>query len=279
MAARERIGLGAYGLRLSGVSEAASLLVPALPGWIPVELVRGSGRADSELELVDRARARLVMRNGGVIELDRAAGRARFLAPVPPGVMEVVHPYLAPVAAVMAFWHGRESFHAGGFATREGVWAVIGERGAGKSSTLAALAARGIGIACDDMLVLKGGTVLAGPRTVDLRAESAEQLGVGVPLGTVGDRERWRVGLDPIASELPLCGFVFLAWGDDVGVTALPGSTRLARLLPHRGVRLPPPDPAALVELARLPGFELRRPRGLDSLPEAVDRLVNAVGS
>lgn len=278
MAAGRSNHLGAYGLRLTGIAEAAPLLVPAPPEWTPLRVVRGVGNADSELERVDSRRARLRMRNGGLIELERNPACARFLSPAPPRAAEIVHPYLASVAAVMTFWQGRESFHAGGFVSENGVWALLGGRGAGKSSMLAGLASRGAGIACDDLLVLNGGTVLAGPRTLDLRAEAAEQLGVGVQTGTIGARERWRVGIPPIESELPLRGLVFLAWGEEMGVTTLSPSERLERLLHHRGVRLPSPDPSALLELARLPGFELRRPRHWESLSEATDLLLAAIG-
>ena len=103
-----------------------------------------------------------------------------------------MHPYLAPVALVMARWLGREGFHGGGIVAGGGVWGVLGDKTAGKSTTLAWLAREGVGVVSDDVLVIDGGTALAGPRSVDLREEAAERLGVGEPMGRVGQRERWR---------------------------------------------------------------------------------------
>ena len=128
----------------------------------------------------------------------------------------LVHPYLAPAAAVIARWLGREPFHAGAFALDGGAWGVLGEREAGKSSLLAWLSLQGRSVVCDDMLVVAGDTVFAGPRSVDLRRETAVRLGAGEELGMIGARERWRVGLPPIEPEVPLAGWVFLEWGDEV---------------------------------------------------------------
>ena len=52
----------------------------------------------------------------------------------------IVHPYLAPVALIMARWLGREGMHGGGVVADGGVWAVLGHKTAGKSTTLASMA-------------------------------------------------------------------------------------------------------------------------------------------
>jgi hypothetical protein len=185
-----------------------------------------------------------------------------------------VHPYLAPAAAVIARWMGRESMHAGAFAVDGRALGVVGTREAGKSSTLAWLARDGIDVLCDDMLIVDGPRPLAGPRSIDLRRDAAERLGAGEPIGVTGARERWRLRLAPLARGATLAGWVFLAWGERVEVRQLPGPERLARLAAERGLRLPPARPDALLELTSLPAWELRRPRGWESLPAAADRLL-----
>jgi hypothetical protein len=271
--------LGAYGLRLTGVDSAADLLVPVDPVLPAFELASEVAPAAVAPEFVSEAKARLQLRSGGELLIDREEGRV--LARVPHEVREdeLVHPYLAPAAAVIGRWMGRESVHGGAFTIDGRVWGLIGAREAGKSSTLAALASRGYGLVCDDMLVLDGVTPLMGPRSVDLRADAAARLGTGESIGVTGARERWRMRLPRVEGELELAGWVFLAWGDELEVRRLGAAERLSRLLVERGLRLSPARPEVLVDLAELPAWELRRTHGWDSLDAAVDRLLELAGA
>jgi hypothetical protein len=205
--------------------------------------------------------------------IDRPGGRACFEAPHPLRPDEIVHPYFAPAAAVIGRWLGRESVHAGALALDGRALGVVGERGAGKSSTLAWWALDGGEVLCDDLLVVDGRTALAGPRSIDLRADAAARLGAGEPIGVTGARERWRLTLTPTRDRPVLVGFVFLAWGDGVAVRTLGAAERLERIAPHRGVRLEPARPDAVLDLASLPAWEISRPRSWASLPEAGRRL------
>jgi hypothetical protein len=265
---------GAYGLRLRGLEDALDLLVP-LPQDAPCYTVAAElGRAASLDERVDDDRAELRLRSGGQIVIDRRRGHALFRVPYAVRADELVHPYLAPAAAVIARWHGHESMHAGAIAVDGRALGIVGTREAGKSSTLAWLARAGVDVLCDDMLIVDGGAALAGPRSIDLRADAADRLGAGEAIGMTGARERWRLRLGPVAGRPRLAGWVFLAWGDRLELRALPGSERLARLAEQRGVRLPPTRPDALLDLTSLPAWELSRPRGWASLPDAAERLL-----
>jgi hypothetical protein len=268
--------IGAYGLRLENVERARALLVSAQPSWPRLTVRRRLGTGDAEREWLTEHAALLKLQNGE-IALDRGQGTATFVLPHRIGTAELVHPLLAPAAAVMAYWLERESFHASGFVAGGGVWGLIGARGSGKSTTVARLALDGVGIACDDLLVVEGSSALAGPRSVDLRREAAEQLGTGEALGVVGARERWRLRVGAVPSSLPLKGWVFLAWGERVEAVQVAPRERLTRLHANRGVNLAPRAPAVLLELAALPSLELRRPRAWESLPSAVDCLLEAV--
>jgi hypothetical protein len=104
-----------------------------------------------------------------------------------------------------------------------------------------------------------------------------QSVEIGEPIGLVGSRERWRLTLGPVRSDLPLRGWIFLAWADRLESVRVPGPDRLVRLGANRGARLPLTHPASLVELAALPGWELRRPRGWDSLVPAAERLLETV--
>lgn len=269
--------VGAYGLALSGVNAAAGSLVQADPSWPSFELVNRIGAAEQGFDRLGADRAELRLRSGGLIVVDRAPGRAEFVTPSALTPDELVHPYLAPVAAVAARWYGRDAFHGGAFALGDDVWGVLADREGGKSTTLAWLASQGVPIVCDDMLVLDHGSPLAGPRVIDLRAEAAERLSAGDYLGIVGARERWRLPLPALPPGGTLRGWIVLVWGDEVGVEPVPVSERLALFTEHLGLRIPPVRPERLLELAALPCLEFRRPRGWDRFEAAGARLLDAV--
>jgi hypothetical protein len=269
-----RIPLGAYGIRLRGLDGAAELLVDVGPDAPVYAVAAEVGRGTAPDEHVDDEGARLRLRSGGEIVIDRRGQHVLYRVPHPVRPDELVHPYLAPAAAVIARWMGRESMHAGAFAAGGSALGVVGTREAGKSSTLAWLARAGVDVLCDDMLILDGGRPLPGPRSIDLRADAAERLGVGDPIGMTGARERWRLRLGPTTGTAVLRGWVFLAWGERIEARALSGPERLARLAAERGLRLPPARPDALLELTSLPAWELSRPRGWESLPRAADLLL-----
>jgi hypothetical protein len=269
---------GCYGFRIEGVPDAADLLTAAPPDWPELRLEHASAAA-SEAPREDRLgpdRALLTM-HGGWMAIDRSPARATFHLPEAPPDRDLVHPYLAPAAAVAARWAGRESFHAGAVLAGDGAWAVLGDKESGKSTTLAWLAATGLPVLSDDLLVVDGESALAGPRCVDLREASAARLGTGEPLGVVGVRERWRVGLGPVPPRAPLRGWVTLAWSDEIGVDTLRGPERMLALMPFRSVRVSPERPADLIALSGLPVLRLRRPRRWERLDEAARRLLGAI--
>lgn len=271
--------VGAYGLALSGVDSAARVLVSAEPEWPTYSLVNTLGQTERLMDRLGADSAELRLRSGGTIFVDRAKASAEFVTPEALTPDELVHPYLAPVAAVAARWLGRDSFHGGAFALDGDVWGLLADREGGKSTTLAWIAAQGLPVVCDDMLVLEGGRPHAGPRVLDLRAEAAERLSAGNYLGIVGARERWRLELGEVPQGVRFRGWIFLAWGDDVTVESVPASQRLSRLTEHLGLRVPPLSPQRFLELAALPGWEFRRPHGWDRFEEAGSRLLAALGA
>jgi hypothetical protein len=271
---------GCYGFRLSGLDGAGDLMVDASTAWPLLRIGRAPlDGPPPELDRIGTRRAELPLQSGGWVALDRALGTATFRLPRSAPDRDIVHPYLAPAAAVAARWAGRESFHAGALIAGGGAWAMLGDKETGKSSTLAWLALQGRDILTDDLLVLDGATGFAGPRCIDLRADAADHLAVGEPLGVVGLRERWRVVLGPVPAETQLRGWVTLAWDDDIAVDPLGGPERLLALMACRSVRLEPAAPEALVDLSSLPVWRLRRPRDWDALPEAAARLLDVLDS
>lgn len=271
------MSIGAYGLRLDGPPALRELLVPAPASWLDWRLELASGDATPDEERIGPEEASAPLQPAGRVDVTRQAALTRFTTPAPLDPAALAHPHLAFTAAVAARWAGRQSLHAGAVQAGDGAWAVIGARGQGKSSTLAYLASRGHGVVADDVLVLAGGRALAAPRCLDLREDAAAALGLGEPLGRVAGRERWRVRTAPVAAETPLRGFLILEWGERLETVAVPAVERLPRLVESLTIHLPPPDPAAFLDLAALPMWRLRRPRGLDSL-DGVAALVAGLG-
>jgi hypothetical protein len=272
-----RSSRGAYGFRVDGVGLGERLLVDVPSDWPSLTLRTTLGFDHGQPAGVgdDAARIRV---HDGLIEIDRQRGEALLTLRRKPTPDALVHPHLAPVAAIAARWHRHESFHAGAVILEDGAWAVMGAKGAGKSSLLAWLSLSGYPVLTDDLLVIDGdGNALAGPRSIDLRDSAAKRLGVGEPLGVVGARERHRMTIEAVPAAVPLRGFIRLAWGGAPTVTPVPPAWRLAGLAGQRAVRLTPRDPQLLVHLSALPMVELRRPREWGRAADAADRLLCAL--
>ncbi len=145
---------------------------------------------------------------------------------------DLLHPYLAPAAALYWQWAGREAIHAGVFEVGGGAILMLGDKEAGKSTTLAWLATQGgTPVLSDDLAVLDGDDVLVGPRSIDLRVGQGTLPGVSEHLVRSGERHRVRL---PAASPtLPLAGLVVLDWAPEAEL----GPGRLRR--PHGADRTP----------------------------------------
>ena len=197
-----------------------------------------------------------------------------FGTPVRPPDADLLHPYLAPAAALRWRWLGREVLHAGAFVSRAGAVLMLGDKEAGKSTTLAWLAeARSVPVLSDDLAVLREGRVLAGPRALDLRptvaADSGDLAAVLAHGEWVRHRQRLRVPLTPAPADVVVVGLVSLEWGPSVEVVPVPFAERLARIGAQRSYPGLDGDPVALLDLAAVPMVCLRRPRAPSSLPAA----------
>ncbi|MEU7586563.1 hypothetical protein AB0A95_09715 [Micromonospora sp. NPDC049230] len=269
-------GRGVYGLRVHGLDE-SSELPPAeggALGWPAVRVDQLDVPPPPPVPLDDRRSTR-ILADGRTLSVDRLRGTATFYGPpLAPDVL--AHPYLAPVATTVNRWAGRETFHSGAFVLAGRAWAVLGPRTAGKSSLLAALAARDVSVLTDDILVVDGVDAFAGPRCVDLRHPVP---GVALPARGVRAGDRLRVGLPPIAPHVPLGGWLFPRWGDAVTLTRLPAAALLARLASRRSFGQLPSDPGALLSLAALPAWELTRPRDWAALDDTYRLVVDTVAT
>jgi hypothetical protein len=237
--------------------------------------------ADAEGVYVDVSGERALVWIGhyGRIEAERTGSRCRFITPVAVDDDELAHPYLGLAATYFSAWRGRLTFHAGAVVVGGRVWALLGEKESGKSTTLALLHGLGHEVVTDDILVVEDGRCLAGSRCVDLRADAAARLGRGLELRPARFGDRHRLRLRPLRGrELRLAGWVFLHWGPGPALTPVPGLERLGRLHHSRIVRSSADSPVVLLDLAALPAFDFRRPPNWDA-SAAAEALVAALAA
>jgi hypothetical protein len=269
---------GAYGLRLYGLDGVDDMLVAAQPDWplLRLEVREAPGGAVApQADALGPDDARIRLRTGGQVIIDRIAGVAVIETAHPLTPAAIIHPYLAPVAAVAAYWHRRESFHGGAIVQDGRAWAILADRDAGKSTLLARLALDGMAVLADDQVIVEDRMCFAGPRAVDLRGPAAEHLASGEPLGVVGARERWRLSLGSVPSVVELAGWFHLEWGEGYAVAELSAARRLELLAAHRGLRVPPRSATMLLDLAALPAYTLRRPRSWEALERSASMLLD----
>jgi serine kinase of HPr protein (carbohydrate metabolism regulator) len=222
---------------------------------------------------------RISHRRAGSITVRREPPEAVFVVPQPVSAAAIVHPAGTLPLSVLAHWRGDVTLHGGAFVRAGGAWGVCGGQNAGKSTTLALLAARGIPIVADDLLVIQRGEALAGPRCVDLRGDAADRFPAARSLGMVGARVRYRLPTTAAPARTPLRGIIVLEWSAD-GVTELTPldlEERLALLHEHQysGLFSRPPG-RGIIELLDLPMLRFRRPPDWSRGDEAIERVLDA---
>lgn len=265
---------GAWGIRVPAAAEAASLLLPAPPAWPVVDVTWGVSDRPPDVVEWGPDRAQYTLLGGHHIRIDRDPPAARLELCRPTATEGVLTPHLSSAASTMAIWLSHEPFHAGAFALSGGAWGVLGEKGSGKTSTLAVLHLMGVTVLTDDLLVYADGDVLAGPRCVDLRDEPARLLECGRDIGVVGTRRRWRVDLPECPAGVPLRGWIVPEWGESHRIEPIAPAERLGILPGFRALRVPWGDPRSLLEIAAVPMYRWARPRRPETMRSAVTALL-----
>lgn len=279
--------LGAYGFRI--VPGGGTL---DLPGLVPVpadaERVRVTWEtAAVEEDVIDVTpdHARLSVKGMVAIELTRSDPELHIRVPGALQPEAVVHPILTTPLAILARWRGRAALHAGAVLHEGAAVAVCGRQGAGKSTAMASLAARGLPVVTDDLVVLEDGDVLSGPSCIDLRADTALRFPQAEYLGVVGARERHRLMTAPAPARVPLAGIFMLEWAEEGDADplraeplTLPERIELVHAFDYAGlVGLPRGE--ALLDLIELPMWRLVRPRDWAAGDAALDLLLSAAAA
>ncbi len=263
--------LGAYGLRVLGLEGAERWMGPVA---VDAPVLRVSVSVGAVAEAPTRVGvhdADVALIEGGRLRARRAADEVQFAVRRRPAADELLHPYLAPAAALAWQWRGQEALHGGAVQIGEVAVLLFGDPQAGKSTTLGWLAQRsGLSVLSDDLAVIVDGMVLAGPRSIDLRTTPP-----GAPeLASVRGGNRARLQLAPAPPSAPAGGIVILGWGSALKMETVPPSQRLAAISRQRTFAALPANATALLELAALPMFKLTRPPDLDVLGHAAHAIV-----
>jgi hypothetical protein len=269
---------GLYGLALPGL-DLPGWTVPA-PGWVGATFARTVvDEPPARRRSLRTHRGSFPIGDGARVVLQRDPLGMEFRSSHDLRDDDLVHPYLSIAAAGPSYWLGRDPFHAGAVHGGDGAWMVAGRSGAGKSTLLAALALAGAAVLADDLVVLGDDGVFAGPRAVDLRPGAVVGLGAPARLVEARGGTRARLPLGAVPTQLPLVGWIDLAWGSSVSVTPLPVDERLRRLARRRTfpAKLPPGN--TLLDLVGLPGYLLRRPRSFDAVADTVAAVADLTGA
>ncbi len=264
--------LGAYGFRLHGVDSARRWLVPQDRDAPVLSLMTQIGALPQRATTITDEHADVELLDGVRFETDLNSEQVTFTSPVPLDDSTMVHPLLAPVAALQWLWRGREALHAGAVMLGDAAVLLLGARGAGKSTTLSALSEAGYVVLADDMVVVSPQlTMPPGPCSIDRRRDP------GIPGDLVRSGERVRMTLTPTldAAEVPIRAWVQLSWGDDLQCLSLGAADRLTHLARARRVPQLDGDHRTLLDLAALPAYGLSRHRGLEHLAAGVELLVS----
>ena len=267
------MNLGAYGLRLVGIPHALSLPV-ADPGWETWELVAARVMpAHSALDV-----RHISGQPGHHLAFDWDRRQVQLVSPVPLLPEALIHPWFTTIAALVAARRGRDTFHAGGVVVEGRVWALLGPKEAGKTSSCLALAHRGFLSTGDDLVVVDGTHALTGSATFDLRETAAAHFGIGTLLELLPNRPRWRVALPaaPLPSY-PLAGFIEPVWSDRTGVHRVPLFEALSVLSKNMYVTTVAGREQRMLDLATVPVLRWARPRSWPDLDASLDTLVSAL--
>jgi hypothetical protein len=273
---------GAYGFRL--VPTDPDLLLPDLVTQtesapaVGLSWLHGSGRVDRET--VEDGAVLLIHRGGGCLHVTRDPPAIVAALPLPCSPAAIVHPLATMPLSFLAHWRGRATLHGGAFLLAGRAWVLSGEQEAGKSSMLATLAQWGVPIVADDLVVIDGEEICAGPACVDLRPDTATRFPAARSLGIVGGRERFRLSTPRAPARVPLGGVCVLAWSDDDDACIEPLAVEECLALlhaQHYAGRIGPPDPHQTMAILGKPMWRFTRSRSWDGAEAALAQLLTVL--
>jgi hypothetical protein len=257
---------------MGGAAAGMQAVDPDCPA-LSLEVTTGFGdREPAPAPVLTQTEADLPLVGGGRLRMLKDSGTAHFDLFSQPPDEELLHPYLAPAAALHWQWAGHEALHAGVIGLGDRAILLLGDKESGKSTTLGYLAMLGgTSILADDLAIIDGREVLAGPRSLDLRPGS-ELPGQHVH-SVRGDRLRMDLG--PAPARATVAGVAVLEWGATIDITKIGFSERMHMLARQRTFPSLAADPVSLLDLASTPVVRATRPRDLGGLEKFAQGLLD----
>jgi hypothetical protein len=266
-----------YGLSVTGLDPATGAgpdRVDARPAADPqLHVTRRVGRALNPAEIsYSDDKVVLSLIDEGQVVIEREPAVASYLLPYEISDDELLHPWLVPAVATISSWLGRRVLHGGLVGADGRAVALVADKEGGKSTLLSWLALNtDLDVLADDLVVVDGDTAFAGPRCIDLRRPTVDNLPVAGRVSVVRDGTRWRLSLPPAPPTVTLVGVVVLEWGQETGLHPVRPTERLAALLPHAIGHDLPPGRSGILGFASYPAWRLSRPKTWDALPASAD--------
>lgn len=175
------------------------------------------------------------------------------------------------------------AFHGAAVSRNGRALALLGARGAGKSTTAAGLAGRGWGFLCDDIVAIEPeGRVPAGATRARLNSDSYDRLRDGKPSGPAARDRDGKYSLDPGSEgRAAALGPVFVIEAAEVEAVesrAVRGYAKLRVVIAHMHSLSGIGDPGTRLRraaeiLQRVPLFVVRRPRRRFAFDELLDTI------
>ncbi len=183
----------------------------------------------------------------------------------------------------VAVTRGLCSFHGSAAARGGSAVLIVGNKGAGKSTTVTGLLRRGWGLLCDDLVSVNEGMVSPTVLNTRLLPDVWRLLG-GDPAALPGADGKFSLSF-PVAASAWLKAGIVLKVGESWAQEEVTGHRKLQMLLPHLNNLPGVGDPAARLAAAaqtatRLRVVTLTRPvqrLALDEVLEAVEAIVSDV--
>lgn len=249
-----------YGLRVPALSPGRARSGSRRLPWHDLELdvVRADPPHETRATTTDSS-ATLEVAGDLRVHVTRHPLAARISAARPISTNELIHPLMVYVGAAVAHWTQRTSFHAAAVVLGGKAWLFLGPPHAGKSTLAASLHARGHVVMADDLAVLDDRTVLAGPPVADLREAAARHLATKAVVSSGRGRIRWRADLGDAPYEVPLGGFVSLAWSEKTQMRRADAAERLTALARSDALWSGPVTTTAFLDLLDAPFYVLER--------------------
>lgn len=280
------------GFRLATSPDFRAGTVPADHRELRIRVAARSGAPATATLSVDIGRDAVVFQHADIGRVTVRGGNEIDVAPHARADDETLRSFIAgPALAVALHQLGHLVLHASAVAVRGRAVALLGDKGAGKSSLTATLLARGHALVSDDIVVVRRGRdgeeVVQGNRTLKVEPDVVRALGRDPDqlkrIHPAGSKRQWPVADDAQTEATPLARLLAIRRGDVLRLEPIAPSAAFIEVVRHTyGARFDMVEKAGLAarhfqqvsELVRaVPAAQVTRSDDLALLHELAERV------